>query len=94
MMETEKEIEKTCCKILQDHGCLTPKWINPFDTGWPDRIIVPPNKPVFFIEFKRPNGRLSKKQIYKIQQLRSQGPIVAVISSIEELNNLIEVLEL
>lgn len=47
--------------------------------GWPDRMYLLPNGKVFFIEFKRPGGKLSRLQAHTIEMLKKLGHDVEVI---------------
>lgn len=42
-------------------------------TGWPDDAFFFPGGKVYFIEFKRPGGKVSKLQAYRIKKLRDLG---------------------
>ncbi len=48
--------------------------------GYPDLILLKPNE-VKFVEVKRKNGRLSKIQEYRIEELRRIGFEVIVARS-------------
>jgi hypothetical protein len=41
--------------------------------GFPDFMIVPDHRPMFFIEFKMPEGRLSSAQDKRFKQLQELG---------------------
>ena len=75
----ESEIERVFCKKLQKLGCLTPKISD--NPGWPDRLIITPGGKHFFIEFKRPGGKLSVIQTTVINQISRLGHFVFVIDS-------------
>lgn len=45
-------------------------------TGWPDRLVLLPNGCVVFVELKRHGGKLSPKQKFVHQVLRSLGHAV------------------
>ena len=73
----EVDIEASVCRWAERNGWLVAKlqWIG--DTGWPDRTFIK-NGIVAWIEFKKPGGRVSKKQRYRIQQMRDHGANVDI----------------
>ena len=79
----ETDIENLVIAWATDHGWLCPKlqWVN--QTGWPDRCFIKRGV-VVFIEFKKPGGRISKKQHYWIGRIREQGIPVIVCDSPED----------
>jgi hypothetical protein len=52
--------------------------------GMPDLICVSPTDGLFFIELKRPGGKLSSAQSHVIETMRSAGIDVYVIDGIDE----------
>lgn len=72
MSVLEITIEETVCVWAKKNGWLVAKlqWLS--ETGWPDRTFMK-NGIVAWIEFKKPGGRLSKKQTYWIKVMRSMG---------------------
>ena len=59
-------------------------WISIGEAGDPDYAAI--RQPSFFIEFKRPNGKLSKVQRKRIEVLkRCYGLDTMVIASVEDL---------
>lgn len=75
----ESEIEKTCVKIAEKHGCLLLKLEK--RRGWPDRLLLASNGRSMFIEFKRPGESLMPMQKHIQQTLR------AMRHSSEEVDN-------
>lgn len=66
----EKDIEQFLIKEIEKLNGRCDKWgIN----GEPDRIVMLPGGKVFFVELKRPKGKLSKLQIEKHKRLRVLG---------------------
>ena len=41
--------------------------------GVPDLIAIPPNSNVLFSEIKRPSGKVSKLQEYRLKELEDYG---------------------
>jgi len=77
MRVLEIDIEEKVCKWAEENGWLAAKlqWLN--QTGWPDRTFMK-NGVVAWIEFKKPGGRISKKQHYWINAMRELGLNVIV----------------
>ena len=80
----ESNIERTACKKIKDELGVPNIKLNPLgNTGLPDRLfLVPPGKAVF-IEFKKPGGRVRKKQIYWQNILRKLGFTSEIHDTIE-----------
>jgi hypothetical protein len=81
---TEVDIEDKVCKHAESRGWLAPKLVWLSQTGWPDRTFLRKPGHVFFIEFKKPGGVVSKKQAYWISVLRGLGFDVYVIDNVED----------
>lgn len=79
-------------KIRLRYGGLVLK-LAPSIKGMPDRLVVIPGGQMFFVELKAPNGRLSEAQKHFHERLKSLGSPVAVISSIEDADQWINVLK-
>lgn len=52
--------------------------------GVPDRVVVMPGRPPFFIEFKSPRGRLSPAQKHMISKVEKAGAKIYVVYSLRE----------
>lgn len=90
----ENDVEKACIDLLrakgyyvvrQQSGLLkTPdgRWIRVGEAGLPDYVCV---KCDFFLEVKRPGGKVNDAQRRKIWELEACGFHVAVIDSVERL---------
>ena len=79
----ERDLEWACCKLLRKkYNALAIKVVNPYESGWPDRIICPPDQPAFFIEFKRLGRKPTKLQLHRHALLRSRGHHVYVVDSL------------
>ena len=93
---TENDVEKQCLDYLALHryrpvrlqsGLFTtlgknPRPVTVGEPGLPDYVI-----PLFFMEVKRPGGKLSPAQVMKIRELEldGHGVPVAVVDSLEAL---------
>ena len=91
---TENDVERQCIDLLRLKGYYvvrlqsgllkTPdgRWIRVGEPGLPDYVCV---KRDFFLEVKRPWGKLSGAQVNKIFELEACGYAVAAIDSVERL---------
>ena len=70
---TEQTIQNKRIKQLEEEGYYVIKLVKTNKNGIPDLIAIPPNSDVLFSEVKRPNGRLSKLQEYRLKQLDKHG---------------------
>ena len=59
---SEKRIERICRVIVRGVGGRMPKWVSPAYVGVPDRVLLIPNSPVVFVEFKQPGEPLRPAQ--------------------------------
>ncbi len=82
----EKEIEKYFGDSLKSLGCLVYKFISPGNAGVPDRIVIAPGGWVYFIELKRPGGRVRTIQHIQMNRLKEHGVYVDVISNKQEVD--------
>jgi|TARA_R110000824_G_scaffold72131_2_gene184247 hypothetical protein len=70
---TEQKIQSNRIKQLEAEGYYVIKLIQTNKNGIPDLIAIPPDCGVLFSEVKRPKGRLSKLQEYRIKELSKHG---------------------
>ena len=70
---TEQAIQNKRIKQLEEEGYYVIKLVKTNKNGIPDLIAIPPNSDVLFSEVKRPNGRLSKLQEYRLKELDKHG---------------------
>lgn len=71
----EKEIESYFDWVVQVNGGQTYKFRSPSQRGVADRIACLPNGATWFVELKKPGGRLSKLQglfAYDMLQLKQR----------------------
>lgn len=93
-MKQERDIEQELCRQIRAMGGKCPKWTSPGETGVPDRICLLPHGVIAFVETKRPkDGRLAPKQRYWRRVLRALGFSATVISTPEELEELVRCLK-
>jgi hypothetical protein len=68
----EKSIEKAVVDYAKKRGCLVRKMNGMGARSWPDRMFITPTGRVFFIEFKRPGGKLTEGQAAMLDDLRGR----------------------
>ena len=75
---TEQQIQSKRIKQLESEGYYVLKLIKTNKNGIPDLIAIPPNCGVLFSEVKRPKGKLSVIQEYRLKELKKHGVKTAV----------------
>lgn len=92
---TTKEItiEKYLVGKIDALGGFCPKFVDASQRGAPDRLVILPGHPTYYIELKRPQlGRLAPWQKRYHDKLRACGQKVWVLSSIKEVDDFLLVL--
>src|SRR5580700_2645874 len=83
----EIEIENYLRDRIESCAGLCMKFIDPGQRGAPDRLVVLPGQPTFYVELKRPKqGKLSAHQERYHQRLRERGQGVWVLWSKEDVD--------
>lgn len=93
---SENDVRKACLDVLRFHGwwpvrqhvglfkTADQRWINIGESGDPDYVVV--KAPSFFLETKKPGGKLSDEQRLRIDQLQQfYGLETVVVADVEEL---------
>jgi len=75
---TEQQIQSKKIKELEEQGYYVIKLKLTNKNGIPDLIAIPKDSDVKFVEVKKPNGKVSKLQEYRIDELRKHGVSVEV----------------
>jgi Holliday junction resolvase len=70
---TEQQIQSRRIKELEAQGYYVIKLVKTNKNGIPDLIAIPPNSNVLFSEIKRPEGKVSKLQEYRLKELDDYG---------------------
>lgn len=70
---TEQQIQSKRIKELEAKGYYVIKLVKTNKNGIPDLIAIPPNSNVLFSEIKRPQGKVSKLQEYRLKELDEYG---------------------
>lgn len=81
----EKDIEEAAVMWLHQQGCYAIKLPSNFITGLPDRLILGPNRVIYFLEFKRTKkSKFQPLQPYWSQTLSGLGFGVYNPTSLQE----------
>ena len=81
---TEKEVEQHLCKRVKALGGYAYKFRSVTQVGVADRIVCLPGGQTWFVEVKRPNGRLSALQeIFAEEMEKTQQSYVCLWSKDE-----------
>tara|TARA_R100000657_G_C4634216_1_gene81529 strand:+ start:181 stop:420 length:240 start_codon:yes stop_codon:yes gene_type:complete len=70
---TEQQIQEKRILELESEGYYVIKLTVTNKNGIPDLIAIPHGCNVLFSEIKKPNGKLSKLQKFRIEQLEKHG---------------------
>jgi len=70
---TEQQIQKKRIKELESEGYYIIKLLKTNKNGIPDLIAIPPDSKVLFSEVKKPEGKLSPLQSYRLKELKKHG---------------------
>lgn len=84
---TEQQIQSKLIKELESKGYYVIKLISTNKNGIPDLIAIPRDSSVEFYEVKKPNGKVSKLQEYRLKELRAHGIKVEIYKGIESNDN-------
>lgn len=75
----ESRVERYLDQCVRALGGLTRKWVSPGVDGVPDRIVVIPGAPIWMVEVKTSDGRLSECQKREHIRLRDAGANVTTV---------------
>lgn len=75
---TEQQIQTRRIKELEGQGYYVIKLIKTNKNGIPDLVAIPPECGVLFSEVKRPEGKLSKLQEFRLKELKNHGVLTEV----------------
>lgn len=81
--ELERDAERLLVRGVKKLGGLCYKFTSPGNSGVPDRIVVL-NGSVFFVELKKPGGKLTPLQVRQHTLLRQAGATVFTLRGVEE----------
>ena len=81
----EKTVERYFVKKVKELGFKAYKFKSPNNRGVSDRIVIA-DKKVWFVELKRPDGRVSELQTLFAEDMRTLGQLYACLYSKEEVD--------
>lgn len=84
----EQDLQSKIVKELKNNGWDVVKTILLSKNGYPDLFAFKRGVTIF-IEVKKPNGKRSKIQEYRINELKKQGFIAEFIDSMDGLENML-----
>lgn len=89
----EKLLEKKLRKAIRKLRGKAIKFYSPYETGYPDRLILMPGGEVYWAELKTTGKKPTEKQLLRQSELRALGFVSEVIDSEESLKNFLTKLE-
>lgn len=90
---SEKLLERKLREAIKKLGGKALKFSTPYETGYPDRLILMPGGRTYWAELKTTGKKPTEKQLLRQLELRSLGFVSEVIDSIGTLNNFLMRLE-
>ena len=79
----EREIEEKLKARLESLGCIVFKFVSPGRAGVPDRLVLLPGGRCFFVELKRPGGKLRPLQEFWKEKLEAMGAYYYLVDSFD-----------
>lgn len=89
-MISESEVQTKIKKRLEKSGWLVIKLIQTTLNGIPDLLALRDNEAVF-IEVKRPGGKVSPLQTYRIEQIKNKQFQVIIAYNTQDVNHLCQI---
>ena len=87
----EREIETYLRQVAREMGGMALKFSSPGQRGVPDRIVVVPGIPPFFVEVKKPKGGvLGKQQMLMHQKIIAAGGHVALAYTKDDVDHIFD----
>ena len=86
---SEKALERYFCAQMRRLGYPCIKQFNPYEAGWPDRLIVLPRGRVIWVEFKSTGQKPTELQLQRHTDLRALYHVVYTVATREEADTII-----
>ena len=83
----EKDIEKIFTTEIKRAGGKAYKFTSPGNDGVPDRIALLPSGQIVFVELKTENGRLTRLQKLRCEEISALGQKVRVLHGLAEVRD-------
>lgn len=74
----ENDDQTDIIRSIKAEGGFSKKWASRFGVGNPDLICALPGIGIFLLEVKTPEGKLSPKQVFELEEWRKGGGKVYV----------------
>lgn len=87
---TERQVEAALVAAAKSAGGLALKFSSNAAAGYPDRIVILPGKPAFWVELKATGKTPRALQRIRIKELRELGQSVEVVDTIEAAYGIID----
>lgn len=91
--DSEKDLERRLNREIKQMGGKSVKVYNPWDVGFPDRMLLMPGGRVVFVELKSTGERPRAIQRVKHEELRALGYEVRVIDRNKQIDKLLDDLQ-
>jgi hypothetical protein len=89
----ESHVERKFVEHCKERGWLAPKFTSPGQRGYPDRIVFPPGAAAVMVEVKAANGRPTRLQETRHEQLRARQHAVYVLQGVDDIARIIAEIE-
>ena len=87
---SEKNIERYLVARVYDLGGHALKYTNPYETGYPDRLVLLPEGKLFWVELKSHGQKPRKLQEKRMAELRELGQRVYTADSKEDVDEILD----
>lgn len=88
-IKKESELEAFMTNMISHLGGLCLKFTSPSTVGVPDRVVMSPKTGTFFVEVKRPDGKLRPSQEVTIARMERAGARVYVVHNHDEVKRML-----
>lgn len=89
-MASEKLLERKLREAVARLGGKALKFSSPYETGYPDRLVLMPGGKAFWAELKTAGRKPTPKQMVRQMELRRLGFLSEIIDNEETLNNFLK----
>lgn len=89
-MTSEKLLERKLREAVARLGGKALKFSSPYETGYPDRLVLMPGGKAFWAELKTTGRKPTPKQLVRQTELRRLGFLSEIIDNEETLNNFLK----
>lgn len=79
----ERDVQNACIRFARSQGAYCRKFSSPGNRSVPDYLILHEGI-IWFVEFKRPGGKCTQKQLDEQSEIQRAGGEVWVTDSVED----------